>query len=80
MFRDLEQVRTLRAKRQRRVSMIGSSLTFIKWAITCPVAALGLAITGGSSDADVKQQKFNQPANSNEVPVPVSVNAKGGVL
>ncbi|MGO4568553.1 UDP-forming cellulose synthase catalytic subunit [Rhizobium sp. 2YAF20] len=80
MFRDLEQVRTLRAKRQKRVSMIGSSLTFIKWAITCPVAALGLAITGGSSDADVKQQKFNQPANSNEVPVPVSVNAKGGVL
>jgi cellulose synthase (UDP-forming) len=79
ILRDMSHVRELRTKRQRRRSLIASSFAFIRWAITCPIAALGLAMTG-SSESNSKQQKLSQsPANSNSPALMVPVNAKGGV-
>jgi cellulose synthase (UDP-forming) len=81
ILRDLTQVRSLRTMRQKRRSLIGSSLAFIRWAVTCPFTALGLAMTSGSADATMKQQKITQaPASGNAPHAAASINAKGGVL
>jgi cellulose synthase (UDP-forming) len=46
MFRDLSVVRNQRELRRRPKSLIAGSIRFIRWAVTCPLSALSIALSG----------------------------------
>jgi cellulose synthase (UDP-forming) len=78
ILRDMSDVRAIRAARQKRRSMIVSSFVFVGWALTCPIRALGLVMTGGSAHTGRQTQGQRSPANNNAAKAFNPANAKEG--
>jgi cellulose synthase (UDP-forming) len=63
LMHDMTVVREQRALRQRPKSIIAGSLRILRWAITCPLAAIGVAL-GGKPDDKAEPQRLKPLAGA----------------
>jgi len=65
MLNDMSVVRGIRELRRRPRSLIGGSIRFLRWAITCPLAAIGVGLGGTPKDKEqVRPAPQSRPAVS----------------
>ncbi len=74
LMHDMSVVREQRALRQRPKSMIAGSIRILRWAITCPLVALGVAIGGKPTDKAEPQRL--KPLAVRPWPLPRSVTRR----
>lgn len=70
LMHDMSVVREQRALRQRPKSMIAGSLRILRWAITCPLAAIGVAL-GGKPDDKAEPQRLKPLAGAALAAAPI---------
>ena len=68
---DLTDIRASRVRRQKRRNIIVATGSLIRWAISSPLKALGLAMTGGSSVRSRRQVPIAIAAANNNVVKPL---------
>ncbi len=75
---DLSDVRANRSSRQKRRNIIVATAVLMRWAVTSPIKALGLAMVGGSAGARRQPSQDKAPANNNVAKSFVETNLKEG--